>query len=276
MDQIIIKDLEVFANHGVFEAENILGQKFLVSVTMDTDFSVAFATDGIENTINYGQVAMDIADFMTKRTYKLIETCARELAYHLILTYEAISKITIEIKKPWAPIGLSLDTVSVKTTVGWHEAYLALGSNMGNKEENINTAIVNIDNDRLTKVVKKSDMVETKPYGYENQDNFVNGAIKVKTLRTPYELLQLANNTENNLYRERTIHWGPRTIDVDIILYDDIVMDEERLTIPHKQMHLRDFVLVPLMQIGSGAVNKVFNKTVAQLLKECTTATIIK
>lgn len=276
MDQIIIKDLEVFANHGVFEAENILGQKFLVSITMDTDFSVASATDGLENTVNYGQVAKDVTDFMKNNTYKLIEACARELAYSLILTYEMVSKITVEIKKPWAPIGFSLDTVSVRTTVKWHEAYLALGSNIGNKEENIDTAIINIDNDRLTKVVKKSDMVETKPYGYENQDNFLNGAIKVKTLRNPYELLQLANETENKLYRERTIHWGPRTIDVDIILYDDIVMDEERLTIPHRQMHLRDFVLVPLMQIGSGAVNKVFNKTVAQLLKECTTATIIK
>lgn len=276
MDQIIIKDLEVFANHGVFEPENILGQKFLVSIIMDTDFSMAYATDGIEDTINYGQVALEVAEFMKKKTYKLIESCGRELAYHLILTYENISKVTVEIKKPWAPIGLSLDTVSVKTTVSWHDAYLALGSNIGNKEENINTAIINIDNDRLSKVVKKSDMVETKPYGYEKQDNFVNGAIKIKTLRNPYELLHLANEIEDEMYRERTIHWGPRTIDVDIILYDDIVMDEERLTIPHRQMHLRDFVLVPLMQIGSGAVNKVYNKTVAQLLKECPTDTIIK
>ena len=276
MDQIIIKDLEVFANHGVLEAENVLGQKFLVSIIINTDFSKSSLTDGIEHTINYAQVAATASEFMKKYTYKLIETCARELAYHIMLTYEEIEEITVEIKKPWAPIGMSLDTVSVKSTVKWHNVYLALGSNIGNKEENINIAIINIDNDRLTKVIKKSDLVVTKPYGYEPQDNFVNGAIKIKTLRNPYELLQLTSETENKLYRERTIHWGPRTIDVDIILYDDIVMDEEELTIPHSQMHLRDFVLVPLMQIGSGAVNKVFNKTVAQLLKECKTDTIIK
>lgn len=276
MDQICIKDLEVFANHGVLEEENKLGQKFLVSINMNVDFSIASLTDGLDNTVNYAAVAAKANDFMKNHTFKLIESCARELAYHIILSYEEIKEITVEIKKPWAPVGLPLDTVSVKTTITWHDAYLALGSNMGGKEENIRTAIVNIDNDRLTKVVKKSELVETKPYGYEPQDNFINGAIKIKTLRTPYELLQLTKETENKLYRERTIHWGPRTIDVDIILYDDIVMDDEELTIPHSQMHLRDFVLVPLMQIGSGAVNKVFNKSVAQLLKECKTDTIIK
>lgn len=276
MDRIIIKDLEVFSNHGVLEAENQLGQKFLVSISMSTDFSISSLTDDIEHTINYALVAQKTNEFMINHTYKLLETCTRELAYYLILSFEEIKEITVEIKKPWAPIGMPLDTVSVVSTVGWHDAYLSLGSNIGNKEENINAAIVNIDKDRLTKVVRKSDLVETKPYGYTEQDNFLNGAVKVKTLRNPYELLQLANETEKMLYRERVIHWGPRTIDVDIVLYDDIIMNDEKLTIPHSQMHLRDFVLVPLAQIGSGAINRVYNKTVAQLLKECSTDTIIK
>lgn len=275
MDRIIIKDLEVFANHGVLDAEKELGQKFLVSVSMETDFAKSSVTDDIEHTVNYALIAKKINEFMVNNTYKLLETCVRELAYSLILDFDEIKELTVEIKKPWAPIGLPLDTVSVITTVGWHNAYLALGSNIGNTEENIKAAVVNIGNDRLTKVVKKSDLIETKPYGYLEQDNFLNGAIKVKTLRKPYELLALAHETEQMLYRERSIHWGPRTIDVDIILYDDIVMDDEELTIPHSQMHLRDFVLVPLAQIGRGAVNKVYNKTVAQLLDECNTKTIM-
>ncbi len=275
MDKIIIKDLEVFAKHGVLEEEQRLGQKFLISLTLSTNFLNASMTDDVKETINYALVAKEAVDFATKNTYKLIETLAKQLAFHIMLKFELLDEIEVEVKKPWAPVGLPLDTVSVKTLVKWHEAYLALGSNMGNREENIKTAVVSIGQDEYTKVIKKSDLIVTKPYGYEEQEDFLNGAIKIKTLRSPYELLDLIRDTEKKLYRERVIHWGPRTIDVDIILYDDIVMDDKELTIPHSQMHLRDFVLLPLAQIGPGAVNKVFNKTVTQLLKECETKTCI-
>lgn len=276
MDQIIIEDLEVFANHGVLEEETRLGQKFLVSVTINTDFSGSSTTDDLNNTVNYAAVAKDVNEFMTSNTYKLLETCAKELGTFLILKYKSITEIIVKINKPWAPVGLPLKNVGVCTTLKWHTAFLALGSNIGNREENIKAAITGIDNDAFTSVIKISELINTKPYGYKEQDDFLNCAIKVKTLRSPYELLKLANEIEKKLYRERTIHWGPRTIDVDIIFYDDIVMDDDELTIPHKEMHLRDFVLIPLSQIGAGVINRVWNKSVAQLLKECEKNNVIK
>ena len=134
MDKIKIKDLEVFANHGVFPEENVLGQKFVISVTMYTDTRKAGMSDDLTQSIHYGEVSHFIKKFMEEHTFKLIETVAEKLAAELLKAFPLMQKLDLEIKKPWAPVALPLDTVSVEISRGWHTAYLGVGSSLGDKK----------------------------------------------------------------------------------------------------------------------------------------------
>ena len=166
MDEIRISDLVVFANHGVFQEEAILGQKFLVSAVIETDIRKPGRSDSLDNTINYGEVSQEITRFLTENRFQLIEACAEQLAEYLLLKYETLMKrITLEIKKPWAPVRLPLDTVSVKITRGWHTAYIALGSNMGDKKGYLDEAVEKLKNHPLCQVIKVADYIQTEPYG---------------------------------------------------------------------------------------------------------------
>ena len=106
----------------------------------------------------------------------------------------------------------------------------------------------------------------TKPYGGVEQDDFVNGAIALKTLLSPQELLEKLHEIEQHANRERIIHWGPRTLDLDIIFYDKLVYEDENLIIPHIDMQNRDFVLAPMNQIAPYLRHPVLNQTISQLL----------
>ena len=111
-----------------------------------------------------------------------------------------------------------------------------------------------------------SELLVTKPYGGVEQDDFVNGAIALKTLLSPQELLEKLHEIEQHANRERIIHWGPRTLDLDIIFYDKLVYEDENLIIPHIDMQNRDFVLAPMNQIAPYLRHPVLNQTISQLL----------
>ena len=268
MDKIKIKNLEVFAKHGVFPEENVLGQKFLVSATMYTDTRRAGITDELTASIHYGEVSQFIDKYMKEHTFKLIERVAESLAEELLLHTAGLEKICLEIKKPWAPVGLPLESVSVEIERGWHTAYLALGSNLGEKENYLDVAVEKLCQLPKCKVTRVSEWLVTKPYGGVQQDDFLNGCLEMRTLLTPEELLKEMHRIEAEAGRERLIHWGPRTLDLDIIFYDDIVMEKDELCIPHVDMQNRDFVLKPLSEIAPYKRHPVYGKTVSEMLKE--------
>lgn len=268
MDCIEIKDLEVFANHGVLKEENRLGQKFVVCCDLYLDTKPAGISDDLELTVHYGDVCKFINDFMNNKTYYLIEAVAEDMAKMILLKFTRVNSVKLKIKKPWAPIGLHLEEVSVTIERGWHDAYISVGSNMGNKEDNIETAIKRLKADDCIMVLKESSLIETSPYGFKDQDNFLNGALYVKTLYTPMELLRCLNEVELLGDRKRELKWGPRTIDLDILMYDDLIIDSEDLTIPHADIENREFVLKPLNEIAPNLRHPVLNKTVGKLLGE--------
>ena len=113
-----------------------------------------------------------------------------------------------------------------------------------------------------------SKFIETEPYGPVEQDNFLNGCVEIETLYEPKELLATVNRIEDEANRTREIHWGPRTLDIDIVLYNNDIVNEKDLLIPHVEMHKRLFVLEPLKQIAPYAVHPILNKTVSQMLEE--------
>lgn len=250
MDKIKIENLEIFANHGVFPEENVLGQKFLVSAVLYTDTRKAGKTDELTASIHYGEVSQFINEFLTEHTYRLLECAAESLAEALLLRTPGLDKIRLELKKPWAPIGLPLETVSVEIERGWHTAYIALGSNMGDKQAYLDQAVSSLNEISGCEVMKVSSFLVTAPYGVTDQADFLNGCLKLRTLLTPGELLRELHRIEEEAGRERVVHWGPRTLDLDIIFYDDLIMQEEELCIPHVEMHKREFVLKPLCEIA--------------------------
>ncbi|WP_312095463.1 2-amino-4-hydroxy-6-hydroxymethyldihydropteridine diphosphokinase [Aminipila sp.] len=268
MDRINIKKLEVFGKHGVLPEENVLGQKFLISAVLYMDTRQAGMADDLEKSINYALVCQFITKFMQENTFKLIEAAAEKLAEAMLYEFNGLEKIQLEIEKPWAPIGLPLQSVSVQIERSWHRAYIAFGSNMGNKEKYIKQGIEELENTFGCHIIKVSEFIQTEPYGGVEQDNFLNGCLEMKTLYRPKELLHILNGIEKNANRERIVRWGPRTLDLDIIFYDNLVLSDPELVIPHMDMQNREFVLEPLKQLNPYFKHPVYNVTVEEMLNK--------
>ena len=137
-----------------------------------------------------------------------------------------------------------------------NKVYLSLGSNIGNRQEYIESAIELVGKTEGIKILKKSGLYETSPVGYVEQDLFLNAVIKIETDFSAREILKIINKIENELDRKREIRWGPRTIDIDILIFSDKKINETDLIIPHKEMLNRLFVLVPLIEIYDGEFEK--------------------
>ncbi len=270
MDKINIKRLEVFAYHGVYEEENRLGQKFYVSVEMSTDTRKAGITDDLSESVNYGEVCAEVTGVLQNHRHKLIEAAAEDIASYLLTKHPAVRSVVVELEKPGAPVPYSFDTVSVRIERSRHKAYISVGSNMGDRYRNISEAVSKLEEEPDVRVTKQSSLYETKPYGFTDQPDFINGCIETETLKTPDELLSLLNSVESELGRTRDIHWGPRTADLDIIFYDDLICDSERLRIPHPDLANRMFVLKPLADIAGYVRHPVLNMTVDEMLAKLT------
>ena len=129
-------------------------------------------------------------------------------------------------------------------------------------------AIEKIKSNKEIKRIKESTIIETEPWGYENQDSFKNAVIEVNTILNPRELMALLLDIEKDMKRERIFRWGPRVIDLDIIFYDDLVTSDDFVTIPHPRMEEREFVLAPLNEIAPNMIHPLNKKRVFRMLEE--------
>jgi 2-amino-4-hydroxy-6-hydroxymethyldihydropteridine diphosphokinase len=148
-------------------------------------------------------------------------------------------------------------------------AFIGLGTNIGNREIYLNKAIMLLEADLNIKVSKTSSIYETDPIGYVEQASFLNMVVKIKTSYSPQQLIEKTMKIEAELGRERIVHWGPRTIDLDILLYNKENIESEHLMIPHPRMQERAFVLIPLLEIdGDILLNNVSLTEVLEQLKD--------
>jgi len=166
------------------------------------------------------------------------------------------------------PIRLPFGNVSVKVRRGWHRAYIAVGSNLGNRKTHILSGIQALKVHPLIKLKKVSKMIVTEPYGGVEQEDFLNGALEIETLLEPEELLEVLHQVEDAEGRKRTLRWGPRTLDLDILFYDRICYESENLVIPHVDLENRVFVLKPMSEIAPYFRHPINHKTMMGLLKE--------
>lgn len=149
-----------------------------------------------------------------------------------------------------------------------NKAYLGLGTNMGDRETYLSSAVKLLDNYENITVTNKSKIYETKAWGYTDQADFLNMCIEIKTSLNEYELLKVCQEVELKLNRERIIRWGPRTIDVDILFFNDVILNNEDLYIPHPRISERAFVLIPLMDINKNLLIK--GKVIGEYLNSLT------
>ncbi|MBU4439835.1 MAG: 2-amino-4-hydroxy-6-hydroxymethyldihydropteridine diphosphokinase [Acetobacterium sp.] len=265
MDKLYIKDFEVFAYHGVFPEEKTLGQKFLISVTLTLDMQEAALTGDLTKSVHYGELCHALEIEFKKESYDLIETAGEMLAGYVLNNYPMVNDVSIMIKKPWAPILKSMDTVAIEINRGWHDAFIGLGTNMGDRNHNLKEAIEGITNTSGIQVLTQSSIIETEPWGYTDQDAFLNCVLKVKTTLPPQTLMTLLLEIEQGLKRERTIHWGPRTIDLDILFYDNLVTDDPHVILPHPRIQERAFVMESMAEIAPYFVHPLLNKRMVEI-----------
>jgi 2-amino-4-hydroxy-6-hydroxymethyldihydropteridine diphosphokinase len=145
--------------------------------------------------------------------------------------------------------------------------YIGIGSNIGDRRSSCLKAIALLEAGGV-KVLKRSSLHETEPWGVKEQPRFLNMAIEAETGMAPRELLSFLKKIEDQMGRTRTVKWGPRTIDLDILFYGDMIIREPDLEIPHPFMHARDFVLEPLCEIAPQKVHPLLHRTVAKLTAE--------
>lgn len=267
MDQLRIKDLEVYAYHGVFGAEKELGQRFVLDVLLDYDMSRAARTEDLTASIHYGELAQNLTLWCQESKEDLIETLAYKLIEKIFHKHAMVQKVSLEVKKPWAPVPLPLETCSVRLERQKRRAFIGLGSNMGDREANLAAAREKLNQQQI-QILQTSSLLETQPWGGVEQEAFLNQVVEVETWLNPQELIQALLAIEADLGRVREIKWGPRLIDLDILYLDQEQLYSPDLIVPHPYVAERAFVLESLVEIAPHFVDPVRRKSIRQLWGE--------
>lgn len=306
-DVIKILGLTATGRHGVYPSERRDGQPFSVDVIMHVDTRKAATDDDLSHTVDYSEVAADVASILSGPAVYLIETLAQRVA-EAVLAYPAVQIVEVEVHKPNAPMHWQFNDVSMtirrtrdevenakksgshvarhavhatdepiptaesaptaassdeesdvdltRSPVEEVRAVIALGANMGTPWKTLAQAVLELEDAPGVEICGVSGLFRTDPIlaeGQAPQDDYFNAVVEVRTSLSPLGLLSVTSQIEDFYGRTREEHWGPRTLDLDIICYDGIRSNDEQLTLPHPRAHQRAFVLVPWSQIDPDA-----------------------
>lgn len=254
-DQIEISGLRAVTIVGALPHEREIPQPLAIDLTFDVDLHDAGRSDELGDTVHYGAVADRVIAVVEESKDILLERLAARIADE-VLAFDRVEAVDIRLTKVRPPLAVDAASTSVRIrrtraeaeipVHTAHRAYVALGSNLGDRE-----AYLRLGVDGLGYVTAISDLYETVPVGGpDGQGPFLNMVVEIETSLDPSALLRRCQRIEAEAMRQRTVHWGPRTLDVDIILFDGVTMASTDLTIPHPRLAERPFVLAPLSDIA--------------------------
>lgn len=266
--RILIDGYELTGCHGVNPEEKVEPQRFVFSAQLDFDLTEAAETDDVDKTVSYAAVCKVIKAFFGESSRDLVETLALGAARRIMLAFPRLVRAAVTVAKPDAPMKGKFDSVGVTAEVKRSVAYVGIGSSLGDRHAYLDKAKELIREDPLVLSVSESARTETAPYGGAAKNAFINSALRVETLHTPEGLLGLLMRVERECGRTREVHWGDRTLDLDLLLFGDEVRSEGDLILPHPEMTRREFVLAPLADIAPHAVHPLCGKRVSELLSE--------
>jgi dihydroneopterin aldolase / 2-amino-4-hydroxy-6-hydroxymethyldihydropteridine diphosphokinase len=245
MDQIELRGLRVRGHHGVLPFETRDGQDFLVDAVLSVDTRSAAATDDLTLTVDYGTLSERLAQIVAGEPVQLIETLAQRLA-SACLAEPGVRRVRITVHKPQAPISLPFTDVSVTITRDRPvQAVLALGSNLGDRRQELQQAVDQLAGTPGVRVTAVSPVYDTDAVGGPEQPDYLNAVVLAQVSLPAADLLRRAHAIEAAARRTREVRWGPRTLDVDIIAYGDELNADPGLTLPHPRARERAFVLAP-------------------------------
>jgi dihydroneopterin aldolase/2-amino-4-hydroxy-6-hydroxymethyldihydropteridine diphosphokinase len=251
MDRIEIRGLRVRGRHGVLGTERRNGQDFLIDAVLGVDIRPAAADDDLSRTVDYGKLSERLAAIVAGEPVRLIETLAERLA-QACLAEPAVHQVQITVHKPHAPIGIPFGDVLVTISRG-RRVVLALGSNLGDRLATLQRAVDELAATPGVDVVAVSPVYETAPVGGPEQPDYLNAVVVAETSRAAGDLLSRAHEIEAAAQRARDVRWGPRTLDIDVIVYGEETSGDPALILPHPRAHERAFVLAPWHDADPGA-----------------------
>jgi dihydroneopterin aldolase/2-amino-4-hydroxy-6-hydroxymethyldihydropteridine diphosphokinase len=255
MDRILIDDLRVLTIIGALPHEREIAQPLRIDLSIGLDLRNAGRSDELNDTVHYGLVCERIVEMANDSKDILLERLAAKVA-DVVLEFDLVESVDVRVTKLRPPVPSPVESTSVAITrtrseaaappLEDHEVIVALGSNLGDRQGYLRFAVQELGN-----VVAMSQVFETEPVGGpDGQGAYLNMVVKVQTSLDPYAFIRRCQRIEANALRQRVVHWGPRTLDVDMLFYDDVQIDSERLTVPHPRINERRFVLTPLSEVA--------------------------
>jgi dihydroneopterin aldolase / 2-amino-4-hydroxy-6-hydroxymethyldihydropteridine diphosphokinase len=250
-DRIHLRGVEAVGHHGVLAFEKRDGQPFVVDVVLELDLCRAGASDALDDTVSYADVAADVVARITGPSFDLIERLAQVVAGD-VLERPLVDAVTVTVHKPQAPVGTPFGDVSVEVTRRRsRSAVVALGANLGDARATLASAVAELGATPGLRVLAVSPLVETDPVGGPEQPAYLNAVLTAETTLTAAELLARLHAVEHTHGRTREVRWGARTLDLDLIqagepgTASEVRRDGPDLTLPHPRAAERGFVLVP-------------------------------
>ncbi len=256
--QIALTGVSAFGHHGVLDHERADGQQFVVDVLMEVDLTRAAEGDDLADTVNYAEVAAAVVAAVEGPALDLIEALAGRIA-DAVLLQPLVEAVDVVVHKPQAPVGVPFGDVSVRLRRERSVAVvIALGANLDEPAQTLVQAGRRLRRVRGLGSIRISSLHLTQPVGGPEQPPYVNAVAVARTRLAPHTLLAELHRLEEAFGRTRSVRWGPRTLDLDLVQYgpggEELRQDDPMLTLPHPRAHERAFVLAPWAQVEPDAL----------------------
>jgi dihydroneopterin aldolase/2-amino-4-hydroxy-6-hydroxymethyldihydropteridine diphosphokinase len=281
MFRILIKDLNLFGYHGVKESEKKDGQNFCFNIEILISKGSFLNDDDIDNTVNYSEVIKLIKRINSSERFNLLETFSQTIAEDIMKISPLVEKVMVRIEKTSPPVKENLKSVGVEYVLDRKreekdksknkkvDVFLSLGSNVGDRENNLRKAVDMIGDNPHINILEVSSIYETEPMYLKDQNSFYNVVLQAHTgiELGPFEMMGFLKGIEFGFGRKKDIKYGPRIIDIDLLYYGEMVIESDFLTLPHPGIEERKFVLVPLSEIAPEL--KIKSRNIGKFIADC-------